>query len=142
MDIKFTDNSRKFIDAKNRAVEAILEAIGQEAAGNALEEIKNQDAVDTGRLGNSISYATQQYTEPKNFSWNKGTKSGAPAGSGATTPNATPEKNTVYIGTNVEYAKYIEAGSSGHAPRPFLKPAATQHSEEYRKIAEKILKNA
>ena len=135
MSVKITDNSAIFKAAKDRAVAAALAAIGEEAAGNAAEEIKNLDIVDTGRLGNSITYATQQHMEAKNFSWNKGKKSGAPAGSGTTAPKATPEKDAVYIGTNVEYARYIEAGTSKSAPRPFLKPAATGHGEEYKKIA-------
>lgn len=142
MQVKVTDNSKIFKAAKDRAVEAALAAIGEEAAGNAMEELTNQDAVDTGRLRNSITYATAQHTEGKSFSWHKGDKSGAPAGSGTTTPKATPEKGTVYIGTNVEYAKYIEAGTSRSAGRPFLKPAATGHREKYKKIAENILKNA
>ena len=140
--VKVTDNSAIFKAAKDRAVEAILAAIGEEAAGNAMEELTNQDAVDTGRLRNSITYATTQHTEAKSFSWNEGKKTGAPAGSGTTAPKATPEKGTVYIGTNVEYAKYIEAGTSGSESRPFLKPAATGHNEEYKKIAENILRKA
>ena len=142
MQVKVTDNSKIFKAAKDRAVEAILTAIGEEAAGNAMEELMNQDAVDTGRLRNSIAYATAQHTEAKKFSWHEGNKSGSPAGSGTTAPNATPEKDTVYIGTNVEYAKYIEKGTSKSASRPFLKPAATGHNEEYKKIAENILRNA
>lgn len=140
MQVKVTDNSAIFKDAKDRAIEAILTALGEEAAGNAMEELTNQDAVDTGRLRNSITYATEQHTEAKNFSWHKG-KHGEPAGSGTTTPTGIPEKDAVYIGTNVEYAKYIEAGTSKSAPRPFLKPAATEHGEEYKRIAENILKN-
>lgn len=140
-DVKITDNSAIFKNAKDRAVAAALAAIGEEAAGNAMEELTNQDAVDTGRLRNSVTYATQQHMEAKSFRWHKG-KNGEPAGSGSTAPKATPEKETVYIGTNVEYAKYIEAGTSKSAPRPFLKPAATGHSEEYKRIVLKHLKNA
>ena len=141
MQVKVTDNSAIFKAAKDRAVAAALAAIGEEAAGNAMEELTNQDAVDTGRLRNSITYATKQHTEAKTFSWHKG-RNGEPAGSGSTAPKGIPEKDTVYIGTNVEYAKYIEAGTSRSKPRPFLKPAATGHSEEYKRIAENILKNA
>ena len=139
--VKVTNNSAAFKAAKDRAIAAALAAIGEEAAGNAMEELTNQDAVDTGRLRNSITYATQEHSEAKQFSWHEG-KNGAPAGSGTTAPKGTPEKDTVYIGTNVEYAKYIEAGTSKSAPRPFLKPAATEHSEEYKKIVLQHLKNA
>ena len=130
MSAKVIDNSKIFKAAKDRAIEAALTAIGEEAAGNAMEELTNQDAVDTGRLRNSVTYATEQHMESKNFNWHEG-RNGAPAGSGTTAPKSTPEKETVYIGTNVEYAKYIEAGTSRSAARPFLKPAAEGHAEEY-----------
>lgn len=67
--------------------------------------------VDTGRLRNSISHAV--------------------------------EKDSVYIGTNVEYAPYVELGTSKpkKAARPYLKPAATEHSSEYKAIAERYMKN-
>lgn len=44
-------------------------------------------------------------------------------------------KDAVYIGTNVEYAPYVELGTSrGMKPRPYLKPAAQDHADEYRRI--------
>lgn len=48
----------------------------------------------------------------------------------------------VYIGTNVEYAPYVEMGTSRTKAQPFLKPAATEHSDEYKKIIETELRNA
>ena len=38
------------------------------------------------------------------------------------------------IGTNVEYARYVELGTSRAGARPFLVPAASGHSPEYRAI--------
>lgn len=73
--------------------------------------------------------------------------------------------NDVYIGTNVEYAAYVEFGTgihypggrttpwfyedakgnwhmtSGSKPQPFLVPAVTEHKETYRKILESELQN-
>lgn len=49
--------------------------------------------------------------------------------------------DTVYIGTNVEYAKYVELGARGKAPVNMLKRAATEHSDEYKKLALEALKN-
>ena len=65
--------------------------------------------VDTGRLRNSITHVVK-----------------------------TNEK-TVYIGTNVEYAAAVECGTSRQRPQPYLKPAATQHTDEYKTIAEYYL---
>lgn len=48
----------------------------------------------------------------------------------------------VYIGTNVEYAPYVELGTVKMAARPFLKPAVAEHADEYRKIMENAMKNA
>lgn len=50
------------------------------------------------------------------------------------------DDDSAYIGTNVEYGKYVELGTSRMAARPYLGPAATQHSEEYKNIAKQALK--
>lgn len=65
--------------------------------------------VDTGRLRNSITHVVK--TNGK----------------------------TVYIGTNVEYAAAVECGTSRQRPQPYLKPAATQHTDEYKTIAKYYL---
>jgi HK97 gp10 family phage protein len=49
--------------------------------------------------------------------------------------------NDVYIGSNVEYAPYVELGTSKQKAQPFLKPAATEHSGTYRAILEAEYKN-
>ena len=46
----------------------------------------------------------------------------------------------VYIGTNVSYGPYIELGTSRRSERPFLRPAATNHADEYRAILEEELR--
>ena len=55
----------------------------------------------------------------------------------------TSDGKYAYIGTNVEYAKYIEYGTSSpkRPARPYLRPAASEHMEEYKQILEKELKN-
>lgn len=78
---------------------------GLEAIGMTAETYAKEDCpVDTGRLRNSITHEVSD------------------------------KEQAVYIGTNVEYAPYVELGTSKQAPRPFLKPAATQHSGEYKRI--------
>lgn len=53
----------------------------------------------------------------------------------------TQDSDAAYIGTNVEYAPYVELGTSKQNARPFLRPAATEHSSEYKKLMEESLKN-
>lgn len=46
---------------------------------------------------------------------------------------------TEYIGTNVEYASYVELGARGRPAQPYLQPAVKGHLEEYRLIVKKEL---
>lgn len=78
-----------------------------------------------------------------------------------------PDENTVYIGTNNEYAAYVELGTGkyaeggggrqdpwvykddegnwhhthGQRAQPYLKPAVSDHKQTYRNIIEDELKN-
>lgn len=57
------------------------------------------------------------------------------------------DENTEVIGTNVEYAPYVELGhhtSGGKfvSGKPFLKPAAEGHTAEYKAIIEAFMSNA
>ena len=54
----------------------------------------------------------------------------------------TYDADYAYIGTNVEYAPYVEMGTSRTKAQPFLRPAAEDHTEEYKQIFEHYLKNA
>lgn len=92
-------------------------------------------AVDTGKLRNSITWQIKE------------------------------NGNAVYIGTAVEYGKYVELGTGKHYPggrktswtykdskgnwhmthgqeaKPFLKPAAANHAKTYKNILEDEMKN-
>lgn len=50
------------------------------------------------------------------------------------------EASAVHIGTNVEYAPYVEMGTVKMSARPYLKPAVEDHMDEYKKIIETELK--
>ena len=52
------------------------------------------------------------------------------------------QENAVYIGTNVEYAPYVELGTRRRDPHPYLRPAASEHGEEYRAILKGCLESA
>nr|DAR24682.1 MAG TPA: putative tail component [Caudoviricetes sp.] len=55
--------------------------------------------------------------------------------------HATTNK-AAYIGTNVEYALYVEEGTRKMAAAHYLRNAATQNAEEYKKLLEDSLRNA
>lgn len=50
--------------------------------------------------------------------------------------------DSAYIGTNVEYAAYVEMGTSRSKPYPYLKPAITKHTDEYKAMLEDCLRKA
>lgn len=103
----------KITDNSEEFLNALPEQIEQAltAIGLTAESYAKQDCpVDTGRLRNSITHAVEM------------------------------GEQSVYIGTNVEYAAFVELGTSRMKPRPYLKPAATQHSAEYKSLAEQALK--
>ena len=52
------------------------------------------------------------------------------------------QENAVYIGTNVEYAPYVELGTRRQDPHPYLRPEASEHGEEYRAILKSCLESA
>lgn len=50
------------------------------------------------------------------------------------------DNDSAYIGTNVEYAPFVETGARGRKAQPYLKPAVADHANEYRTIAQNILR--
>ena len=106
MSYTYRDNTDEVLAALERAKRRGLEAIGLTAEGYA----KRETPVDTGRLRNSISHAT--------------------------------DDEAAYIGTNVEYAPYVELGARGRQGKHMLQRSATEHADEYKQIMEDALKNA
>lgn len=51
-------------------------------------------------------------------------------------------EDTEVIGTNVEYAPYVEMGTSKSRAQPFLEPAVVEHVDEYKEIVLKILQDS
>lgn len=49
-------------------------------------------------------------------------------------------QGVVYIGTNVEYAPYVELGTVKMEKKPYLKPAVEDHVAEYRSIIDHVLR--
>lgn len=121
-------NSKRVKEEMHESVERALEAVGLQAAGYA----QGLCPVDTGRLRNSIVYTTNGSGGPKGGY-------GEPFEPEDIEPHETPEKGTVVIGTNVEYAEIIELGRSKQAPNGYLGPAMQSHIKEYKDIIREMM---
>jgi hypothetical protein len=139
--IEYRDNTEEVLNALESAIKRGNEAIGMTAEGHAKKKIKAAGAVDTGRLRNSITYALAgEETHVKSYKANKGGKDRE-----TYTYDGTAEGKKgsgVYIGTNVEYAVFVENGAQGRTPVHFLQDAATGHTDQYKKLMEDSMKNA
>lgn len=140
--IEIRDNTEEVLKAMEAAVRRGNEAIGLAAEGHAKKKITSAGAVDTGRLRNSITYALAgEETHIKSYKADKGGKERE-----IYTYEGTAEGKKgsgVYIGTNVEYAPGIELGTHRKAGAVhFLQDAATNHTDEYKKLMEDSMKNA
>lgn len=147
MSYTYKDNTDEFQAALKKAMERGLKSIGMEAEANAKREITkkvySRGSNDkkyrlTGRLRNSITFAVSG--EKANISSYK-TDDGGDGGVYEGTAPADKGK-AVYIGSNVEYAPYVELGTVNMRARPFLRPAATEHAAEYKRLMEESIKHA
>ena len=134
--IEFIDNSMELVEALNENVEAILEAMGEFAEGEAIETITEEGRIDTGQYANSITHTYNM------------------------------SEKAAYIGSNLEHAVWNEVGTGIYASEPggrqtpwrykdsdgkwhttsgmkgihALKKAAADHNDEYKTLIEKGLK--
>ena len=111
MSCTFISHAKDALNGMADAKDRAMEIIG----GKAESYAKRLCPVDTGNLRNSITH--QQLDE-----------------------------NTEVIGSNVEYAPFVELGHHTSAGtlvpgRPFLRPAAENHTGEYKRIIEQVMKN-
>ncbi len=135
--VDFIDNGGKVKEEFLEKVQVALAIIGENAEGYAKEGCP----VATGRLRNSITYATTMIHSEGNTNKHKDGPTDASPEDYAT--HATPEENALYIGTNVEYAPYVEFKEYRHETggAHFLRNAATDHNDEYKKLAMQVLKS-
>lgn len=139
--IEYRDHTEEVLSALEAAIKRGNEAIGMTAEGHAKKKITAAGAVDTGRLRNSITYALAgEEAHVKSYKANKGGKDRE-----TYTYDGTAEGKKgsgVYIGTNVEYAVFVENGAQGRTAVHFLQDAATGHTDQYKKLMEDSMKNA
>ena len=112
--IVFTDNLQEVLKALDGALETGLVKIGAAAQGYA----KDLTPVRTGTLRDSIGVEVK------------------------------PDEKAAYIGTMIDkfpkkpYGQYVELGARGRPGVYMLKRAATEHTDEYKRLMEDSMKNA
>lgn len=120
IEVTMTSNKDEILEALGEQLGQAMIAIGMAAESNAKQEItkavydtpeSKSGYVRTGRLRNSITYGVDT-SEP-----------------------------AVYIGSNVEYAPYVELGTSKMRARPYLKPAVENYAGEYKDLLEQAMKS-
>ena len=139
LEVQFTRRDKEVLSEVEQATLKALAEIGARAEAWA----KKECPVDTGRLRNSITWATSD--AHGNFD--------PFAVGGDSTPHGRAEKDTVAIGTNVEYAQDQEFNEGySHMKRQkgggykqvgnahFLRNSITKHDDEYYKVLEKHFK--
>lgn len=118
IEVTLTSNKDEILEALGVQLGQALIAVGMTAESNAKQEItkavydtpeSKSGYIRTGRLRNSISYAVDT------------------------------DAGDVYIGSNVEYAPYVELGTSKMRARPFLKPAAENYTEQYMELVREAM---
>lgn len=130
MQISLESHTEEVLEAMKEQLRLALDAVGESMEGHA----KSECPVDTGRLRDSIVYATE-------------TSQGSPgpnAQSGDSEKKGSPDEFEVQVGTNVVYAPYQEYGdnmSHRTGGAHFLRNAAANHASEYKSILEAGLKS-
>lgn len=134
INIQIEDYSEEFLRELAVRAPIALEECGLVAEGYA----KRLCPVDTGLLRNSITHAAggkppaiSSYTDNPKIQHGEYTGSAPPDSNG---------EYSMYIGTNVEYAPYVEVGTARTRAQPFIKPSVADHVDRYKRIIEKRLK--
>lgn len=139
MGAQFTDNSGKFLAELERAKKKALETIGLKAEGYAKKLCPVGTPESTGIAGYRGGTLRNSIT------------------------HRVENGDTMALGSNVEYAPYVELGTGPHfkpppeweqfttergsgvgnayvKPRAYIRPAIEDHRDEYKNIAERELK--
>lgn len=90
-------------------------------------------AVNTGRLRASISYILPDGEQGSKEDDSENQQAGDKLSGKA-------DKDSVFVGSNVEYAIYVHEGTKGMAGRSFLRLGIDNMKEDAQEIAERVLK--
>ena len=105
----FKDNSTAVKRDLEQKLERALTVCGDIAVDYAKDNLRDFPRVDTGQLRNSMD------------------------------SEVVMDEQAIYIGTNVEYAPYVEYGTVRQKAQPYLRPGIEDHLAEYNAIFQKEL---
>lgn len=124
------DNTDEVLTELEKRMPEALFGVGNELYKSIYNFMTDDKIVDTGRLRGSISFSTpyQNYKNP--------------------TPNNKENdfienanfKNTVVYGSNVEYASFVNSGTSKQRARKFLENGTARAIPNIKAVVEKVLK--
>lgn len=140
--IDFHSNRTKIIEAMRKQVETAMQKIGEVAADETSQAIDGKGmrrAVLTGRMKNSIQYATQNHS---GFSYTYSDDSGKIYS--YKMPKVADAEPVVYVGTEVYYAEFVHFGMGYHVQfgaREFLRLGFFAEINSYKNIVQTELKN-
>lgn len=129
INISIQDNTELILKASELQIQQALFKAGENAVRSVVDymskpDFTGKDIVDTGRLRASISFATSEFMSNPN-------EDGI---------NFKADKYTTIVGTNVEYANYVELGTSKQLARHFLLNGINDSLNETRNDIEEIMK--
>lgn len=128
--IKIEDNSQKVLQELQNKMPEILNGMGNEMYKNIYDFMTEDAIVDTGRLRGSISYSTEfnDYNNP------------IPANKPEDFIVNVRKKNNITIGSNVEYANFVETGTTKQRARNYLRTGIQRSLLQMQRVVEIILK--
>lgn len=130
IEIKIEDNSDKVLEELENKLPEIMNGVGNELYKSIYNYMTEDKVVDTGRLRGSISYSTSQ----------KDYKNPMLANKGDDFITGNKEPNSVVYGSNVEYASYVNSGTSKQRARKFIENGTYRAVPQIKKVVETILK--
>jgi phage gpG-like protein len=141
MEVKVEDNTDKVKQQLNKAIEMVLFAWGTEGVAGCVEKASanewgkdgTDDTVDTGRYRAGFGFITPS----------QGKMSGTPTSASESTDNFAgqrADKDTVIIANNVEYAPFLEVGTSRMKARHIMKRGIESKIDTMKKDMKQILK--
>lgn len=132
MSVEFTieDKTPQLLEELESKKSELLDAWGNELYKYIYDTMTADNVVDTGRLRGSISYSTPD----------KDYKNPTPVNKADDFIQGVREKNTVVYGSNVEYASYVNSGTSKQKARKFIENGTNRAKPKLEAVAKKILK--